>query len=388
MNVTKSFLFLLLITLIISCDKAATEPSSDIENGDFSNGTQNWKLKTDGDGEGSIEVADGAMKISITSVPENDWEVRLTYTKGLLLENNTRYRLGFEAWTPGEDKQIRADFNGWENNNFEHFSDFTPAFANTHKTEFFKSFVMNSEADDYTDLDFFIGADEQDVYFDNITLEKKPAPEADLTDHWTIVSYDGSGNKGARYAVDFEMSSDGTLKRKTDNYFFSGYVAGNEVEAMLYSNLYFKGTIDETNDTIRGDFFNYEEGFAGSFMGVRGVLHEDVSGTYTLYANYTTPYVRVNNETDYITIIQNENVLEIAGKPGSTGTINGVEVTLEGDILPGEASGASQTFTGSVSGNSISGSISGFVMQKDASGTEIFLQAIASGDFTMIKVEG
>jgi hypothetical protein len=233
-------------------------------------------------------------------------------------------------------------------------------------------------------LDFFIGNDDSDLLIDNIVLEKKAMPESDVSGEWTIQSYDGEGNKGPRYMVDFTMEPDGTLKRRVDNYFFTGYVSGNQVEVLLHSKIYFNGTVNQTNDTITGVFKNYEADFTGNFLGVKGTMHESIAGSYDMYANYSTPYVRVQNEKDIIQINQDGDKLSILGKPGVTGKIDGVEITLHGDILPGEGSGGSQLFAGSVSGNSISGAISGTVVQKDAS-NEVFQQSITLGDFTLIK---
>ena len=129
---------------------------------------------------------------------------------------------------------------------------------------------------------------------------------------------------------------------------------------------------------------NFEQGYTGTFYGVNGPIHEDVSGDYDLYANYSTPYVSIQNEKDIITITQDGNELSISGKPGVTGQIDGVEITLSGDILPGEGSGGSQVFEGSVSGNSISGIIRGTVIQK-AAANEVFEQFISIGDFTLIR---
>ena len=47
------------------------------------------------------------------------------------------------------------------------------------------------------------------------------------------------------------------------------------------------------------------------------------------------------------------------------GTISGNTFSISGDILPGSGHGGSQVFTGSISGNYISGSITGTVMVKD-----------------------
>jgi hypothetical protein len=89
------------------------------------------------------------------------------------------------------------------------------------------------------------------------------------------------------------METDGILKRRVDNYFFSGFVLGNQVEALLYSKFYFNGTVNQTNDTITGVFKNFEQGYTETFYGVNGQIHEGVAGDYDLYANHFTPYVSI-----------------------------------------------------------------------------------------------
>ncbi len=382
----KTLINLLLIAFcVVACDKIKMDPSENIANGDFSDETTNWELKTRGKGSGSMEVVDGALKITIDEVTGNDWDVRVAYTKGLIIEKGTRYRLGFDAWTSGEEKNLRLDFNGEAPGEFTHYSDFTPVVLNNYKASLFRSFVMNEGTDNETGLDLFVGSDKQDVFIDNLVLEKKGAPTVDITGDWTIESYNDAGKALPRNFVDFTMRADGDLKEKQAGNFFHGYVSGNEVEAIIHSSGYFKGTVDESGDTIRGTYKSFSDTVNGTFLAVRGELIHDISGTYKLIANYSTlEGTTINNETDYLTINQDEAILSIAGKPGASCIIEGSEVEISGDILPGEGSGGSQTLNGTLQGNSISGTISGNVMQKDAYG-DLSLHFINSGDFSMIK---
>ncbi len=123
--------------------------------------------------------------------------------------------------------------------------------------------------------------------------------------------------------------------------------------------------------------------------GISKKIPVQVPGVYDLTANYTAynggSSVTVTNETDVFTINQSGSILSIPGKPGVTGTVDGNAISLIGDILPGDGSGGNQTISGTATGNSIQGTISGTVMVQFPGTGQPTLSNISSGSFTLVK---
>lgn len=82
-----------------SYDENVSLPTSEnlLKNGDFSNGTNNWEpLSVVSPGVGSFSVSNGAGKVAITNVGDQDWCIQLR-SFGIPLENGKVYKLTFTA---------------------------------------------------------------------------------------------------------------------------------------------------------------------------------------------------------------------------------------------------------------------------------------------------
>jgi hypothetical protein len=115
----------------------------------------------------------------------------------------------------------------------------------------------------------------------------------------------------------------------------------------------------------------------------------NVAGVYDCIANYTAYNagfsVIVTNETEVFSINQTGAALSISGKSGVTGSVDGKNITLTGDILSGAGAGGSQTFYGTASGNSIQGFFSGTVMAQFSGTGQPVLSSVSSGSLSLIK---
>jgi hypothetical protein len=115
----------------------------------------------------------------------------------------------------------------------------------------------------------------------------------------------------------------------------------------------------------------------------------DVAGVYDLVASYSASSsgfrVDVQADSSVLPLDQTGGLISVNGSAGAHGRIDGTALTLTGDILVGAGPGGSQTFTGSVSGSFISGTLSGTVMAQFPGTTQPGLANIESGSFTLSK---
>jgi hypothetical protein len=144
-----------------------------IVNGDFSLGAAYWMVNLENGATAQCVVDNGTMHITIGSIGPNDYDVRLNYFGGLSLKQGKTYRLSFDAWASGA-KKVRPDINGMDGAVFTHFFSFAPIDLSTQKQHFSVSGTMGSPTTDNGSLDFFIGDNLQQAYFDNISLVEMP----------------------------------------------------------------------------------------------------------------------------------------------------------------------------------------------------------------------
>lgn len=377
----KFLLIVFAFCLLFSCSKDDDfTPSENLENGDFSNEMQNWAVKTENGASANGLVSDGALTVQISNNGSNIWDARLSYTRGLFLKKGTTYRIGFSAWSD-VSKQIYPDITG-DKNGFKHY--YQPGTFNLSNkpVDFFFAFTMNYADDEKCALEFDLAGDKSTSHFDNITIAKLNPPALDMNGEWTYTIYKPSGEEQFKYSAKVIMSPEGLIQTENDMW-TKGYLSGNELEIDFHGALLLKGTINDK--TITGTYKNFENGVTGNFKAVPKANDvAEISGTYDLSASYTTLVVSINNETDVFGISQSGTTISIPAKTGVTGSISGNSITLSGDILPGAASGGNQVFFGTISGNSISGIISGTVKVLDIN-NNITLQSITNGTFTMVK---
>ena len=377
----KFLIIALVLPLLFACSKEENfTPSEEIENGDFSSGMNNWAVKTENGASAKGSVADGSLTVQITNNGSNIWDARLSYTRGLFLKNGVTYRIGFSAWSDVE-KQIYPDING-EANGFTHYYQPGVIVTRTQSSDLFFAFTMNYPDDEKCAVEFDLAEDKTAVHFDNVTIAKLNPPTHDISGDWVFTIYGESGNQLFKYSPQVIMESNGIIKTNSDMW-VKGYVSGTDIEIDYYGYINLKGKVE--SNKITGTYKNYENGTTGTFKAVpKGEEINDVSGTYDLSAFYTTPVVTIENETDVFGIEQSGNNITIPAKSGVAGTVSGNTVSISGDILPGSAKGGSQVFSGTISGNTITGTITGTVKVKDIN-NNLTLQIINYGTFTLNK---
>lgn len=376
----KFFIILLVLPLIFSCSKEEEfTPSEVLENGDFSVDMQKWAVKTENGGAAKASLNNGSVKVQIDNKGSNIWDVRFSYTRGIFLKKGVTYRVGFSAWSDSP-KQIYPDING-EKNGFQHYYQPGVIATRTNSCDFFYAFTMDYPDDEKCTIEFDLAEDKTAVSFDNITIEKLSLPAQDVTGEWFFTIYSPTGKVLFKYYPNIVMEKDGLFK--TNSIWEKGYVSGNNIEIDYRGYMNLKGTVE--GKKITGTYKNFENGTIGNFTAVpKEDEVNDVSGTYDLSAFYNTPAVTIDNETDVFAIEQSGKTISIPSKSGVSGTISGNTFSISGDILPGSGHGGSQVFTGSISGNYISGSITGTVMVKDIN-NNVTLQPITTGTFTLAK---
>jgi len=138
-------------------------------NGNFADGTNNWLLSVQGDGQASGSVQNGEYVVSIGNGSTEDWHIQVVQT-GLLMENGAEYSVSFEAHAAASRDLNNAvmkyaspwtAYSGWHN-----FS------LTTTRQYFTYTFVMTEPTSSDGAMIFNTGASLHDVYLDNICLVK------------------------------------------------------------------------------------------------------------------------------------------------------------------------------------------------------------------------
>jgi hypothetical protein len=115
----------------------------------------------------------------------------------------------------------------------------------------------------------------------------------------------------------------------------------------------------------------------------------NINGTWDLVADYTAISgfytTNVNNETDILSFNQDGAKFTISTHNNIQGSVDGKNIYFEGDILPGDGHGGTQSFNGTLEGNSITGYISGTVMTQFPGQSSPESGTITNSSFTLVK---
>ena len=150
-----------------------------LENGDFSNGVDQWFTYCF-DGEGEISVnADGELDVDIKKLGSVDYGVQL-YHDGFSLDEGCVYKIGFDAYSDVERPvQMRFQINGGDYHAYyEDYADLT-----TEKGHYEYTFTMGEASDPAPRFCFNMGIidgmdanmSEHHVYFDDFSLTLEDA---------------------------------------------------------------------------------------------------------------------------------------------------------------------------------------------------------------------
>jgi len=143
-------------------------PSSQVQNGDFSNGDAGWTLSTLWPAEATGAVRDGEYAVSISNGGVNVWDVHVGQT-GLRVEQGRQYVVSFDAYATAP-REISA-LVGRNASPWTVYSGSQIISLTTTKQTYTFSFTMNDPTDDEARLGFDIGASAIGVVFDNVMLQ-------------------------------------------------------------------------------------------------------------------------------------------------------------------------------------------------------------------------
>lgn len=179
---------------LVSCGKAAPEPEAEavteeepseeeaeeasdggtnlLENGDFSNGTDQWFTYCS-DGEAALSVTeDGELDVNISNLGTVEYGVQL-YHDGFGLDEGCDYQLSFDAYaTMKRPTEMRFQINGGDYHAY--YSEKPTLMLEKQHYDFY--FTMNETSDPAPRFCFNIGKmagvseEQQHIYFDNFVL--------------------------------------------------------------------------------------------------------------------------------------------------------------------------------------------------------------------------
>ncbi|MBN1799736.1 MAG: cellulase family glycosylhydrolase, partial [Spirochaetales bacterium] len=154
-------------------------PVSDnmLQNGDFSNGTEAWDLYANDPGIASMSVVNGELVVDISNAADGMWDIGVLQA-GLHIKNSGRYTFSFKAraesvktiWT-----SIQKPVDPWTG-----YSDLEVINLTTDMQQYTFDFTMLNITDDTAQIVFHIGADDIDLYLDDVTLYKVASPAVSM----------------------------------------------------------------------------------------------------------------------------------------------------------------------------------------------------------------
>ncbi|MBN1999756.1 aryl-sulfate sulfotransferase, partial [candidate division KSB1 bacterium] len=152
-----------------------------VNNGDFSQGTQDWIWELQDTGQAELSVKDGEARISILNGGSNDYDVQLRQN-GIPLTNGAEYTFEFDA--RADATRIIEAKVGQDQSPFNNYSKSTYYSLKRTTTHYTWDFTMEDPTDLNARVVFNMGNSNTGVYLDNISVKKK-------TLQW---SYNGTAN--------------------------------------------------------------------------------------------------------------------------------------------------------------------------------------------------
>ncbi|MGL1902854.1 MAG: glycoside hydrolase family 3 C-terminal domain-containing protein [Fibrobacterales bacterium] len=137
-----------------------------INNGDFTNGTTNWKLGTYSS-NASMSVTAGELNISIIDGGSDIWRVQLLQEDIPQIQGST-YTFSFDAYASGAkeiDAQIEKDGSPWTN-----YSSTGGQAISTTKQNYTYTYTVTAESNPSARVSFNIGMNGRDLFLDNISI--------------------------------------------------------------------------------------------------------------------------------------------------------------------------------------------------------------------------
>jgi len=139
-----------------------------VDNGDFSNGEENWFLGVYGSGQAEWSVEDGVAIIDVIDGGDYDWEVMLIQNGITLIQGNT-YIFEFDASADATrliGAYIQQDQSPWINYSKTTYSQLNPV-----TTHFSYEFEMEDPSDFNARVVFDMAQSNINVYLDNVSIK-------------------------------------------------------------------------------------------------------------------------------------------------------------------------------------------------------------------------
>jgi len=135
-----------------------------IQNGQFSEQKFGWIKTTASTASATFDVVNEEAKVNVTSITDTNWHVSLKQ-KGLVLENGRDYRITFDAYADAARTfpVIMSTATGSQHL-FKNFSITTTPATYSH------DFTMNDPTDYNAQLNFALGKQLGEAYFDNVSI--------------------------------------------------------------------------------------------------------------------------------------------------------------------------------------------------------------------------
>ncbi len=142
-------------------------PVNLVENGDFSDGTNNWSFGTYNNAKASTSVADGACKFTIETTGTETWHIQFIQA-GISLKQNEEYVLSFSASSQANTSiivNVGTAAEPYTSFSQERTIELTPA-----KKTYEVKFTMNAASTTGARLEFNSGKASGAWYLDNVSL--------------------------------------------------------------------------------------------------------------------------------------------------------------------------------------------------------------------------
>ena len=143
-----------------------------VQNGDFSQGMQNWIWATDSAASASLEILNGVFHYVISD-GGTSWSSVQLRQKGIPLIQGGHYIFELDAWADGP-RYIEAKV-GQEVSPFKNYSGIGYSYIDTSKKHLYFEFDMKDPTDMNSRVVINTGLDDTDVYIDNVSLTYVPA---------------------------------------------------------------------------------------------------------------------------------------------------------------------------------------------------------------------
>jgi len=147
-----------------------------VSNGDFSQGQSDWTWIVTGSADALWAVENGQAHVSINEGGDSSSNIRLTQA-GMKLVQDETYTLEFDAGVR-IPRLIEVKVNKKDVGFFWNYSKMGPVFLDANRQgiimkHFKHTFVMTSKTDLDGYIEINVGADDKDVYFDNVSLVRQ-----------------------------------------------------------------------------------------------------------------------------------------------------------------------------------------------------------------------